>query len=354
MLENLWTSTPFGTGMNDSARKAPNITSVAALSQTKFLFAKRSNNRERSTNINGGKAEKITVSLVDGKSAEDLTSKVDATNPRSFINSKPLPSIPLNNDAITNIDNSAIDNDRTLTEKKSKSGRISDEMTSGHDVFTTSDLGLEWDTLFHPSSTFETSACQPFVAKITDVTNPITQKNGEIQIASLPNVYEPRSSPVRDSVAIKPSRDIDRYRILYKIKYDNRKSRDSCITIDGGLSIRPPKTSLTGMKVLWGEYRDKKQQLPVVCATNPPTPKGQYFFWAGFVCPIIWFVGSRYLPRDSTAADVLWRKRCNRAFVAAAVALTCALIVVFITHPKIFTPRVSINPPMGTTVYKVD
>lgn len=353
MLEKLWTSAHFSVGTNDSARAAPKATNTTALSRTKFRFTNPTNEETHLIIPNNNvKTEKITISLV-GQIPVEMATEIEKAEPRDLIVVNSLPTIPLANAGDRNRGhNKRNRNKGTLMVKDNLSQK---GMSGGGGGQTISDTAAKWDAIFHPSSTFEPAAtCQVVVTEDTRAANLLTQKNNEIRTATLPNVYEPRPTLIRDSIAIKRSRDIDRYRVLYKVKYDNRKSRDSCITMDGSLSIRPPKTGLPRIKQLWHEFREKKQQLPVVHSVHRQTPKGQYFFWAGFACPIIWFVGSRCLAKNASTTDDIWRRRCGRAAVVTAVAFVCALIVVLITHPTIFAPRVSFKPPANTKVYGVD
>ncbi|KAH8552203.1 hypothetical protein BGW37DRAFT_490994 [Umbelopsis sp. PMI_123] len=203
-----------------------------------------------------------------------------------------------------------------------------------------------WDNVFQASP--------PAASNGGNTTAVQDSKPAAIRTPTLPDVYAPRPSLIRDSVMVTRTKEIDRYRVLYKIKYDNRKSKDSWLTMDGRLSIRTSKTGIPRIKQRWHEYVDRKNQLPGVYVKQRKTPKGQYFFWSGFACPLIWVIGSWYLEKTPNSADDMWRRRCSRASMIAGVAIVCGLVVFFVLHPSIFVPRMSFKPPIGTKVYGVE
>jgi hypothetical protein len=162
--------------------------------------------------------------------------------------------------------------------------------------------------------------------------------------ASDPTINKPKPVIVRDTTAFKDT--LERYRILQKIKYNNRKSRDGLITSHNRYTLPGRSIGFPRMRQIF-DYKEKYELPPPVVA-RAENSKGPYFFYAGFFCPVIWIIGSHYLSKNSATLDDPWRRRCKIASITSAVVLTSALILILVTHPNIFGPRNSFQLPQGT------
>lgn len=162
--------------------------------------------------------------------------------------------------------------------------------------------------------------------------------------ASDPTINKPKPVIVRDTTAFKDT--LERYRILQKIKYNNRKSRDGLLTSHQRYTIASPSIGFPRMKQIFD--CEEKYELPPPNVTRTENSKGPYFFYAGFFCPFIWIIGSHYLSKSTTTWDDPWRRRCKIASIISAVVLTSALVLILATHPNMFGPRNSFQLPQGT------
>ncbi|KAJ2961316.1 hypothetical protein NQZ79_g3431 [Umbelopsis isabellina] len=162
--------------------------------------------------------------------------------------------------------------------------------------------------------------------------------------ASDPTINKPKPVIVRDTTAFKDT--LERYRILQKIKYNNRKSRDGLLSSQNRYIIASPSIGFPRMRQIFD--CEEKYELPPPNVARTENSKGPYFFYAGFFCPVIWIIGSHYLSKTTTTWDDPWRRRCKIASIISAVVLTSALVLILVTHPNMFGPRNSFQLPQGT------
>ncbi|KAI8580216.1 hypothetical protein K450DRAFT_271321 [Umbelopsis ramanniana AG] len=338
MLETLWTLT--GLVISTPGQKELPKSIVTKALNDKILRLPVIKEEYTTDNTSNIKTEKISVQLVEEDDSQDsVFLDIEEEHSQIHAEEKDLPALPLSpaeeeespasSDDLVDIETLPHGEDHTEEEKINAS---------------------QWDSVIQPCPPTALATCSP------DEVQTIT--SDKIRTATLPHVCNPRPSLIRDSVVVPRTKDIDRYKILYKIKYDNRKSRDSWLTMDGRMSIRNSRSGMPRVKQMWHEFREGKSssgQLPLVYARQRRSQaKGHYFFWGGFVCPIIWVIGAWYLEKTASSADDKWRRRCSRAAMLTTVLSVCCLLVFFVVHPSIFVPRMSFKPPTGTTVFGSD
>ncbi|CAO3664306.1 unnamed protein product [Umbelopsis ramanniana] len=355
MLETLWTLTGLA-APSPEQKELPKMIVIKPLNDNKMksVILKEDHAAE---NISTGNTEKISVQLVEEDNDQDsLFFDVEKEFSEIKIVEEDLPPLPL-----------------SPTEEEECSvtgGNIAEEENLIDSINTDSENHMEEvDTQFEKEPTTPTEwvvtpwdsviqPCPPAALACCSHDGAVPHiGSDQIRTATLPHVNTSRPSLIRNSIMVPRTKDIDRYKVLYKIKYDSRKSRDSWLTLDGRLSIRNSKSGMPRVKQFWQGFKDSKStgQLPLAYVQQRRSQaKGQYFFWGGFACPIIWVIGAWYLEKTASSADDMWRRRCSRAAMLATVMSVCCLIVFFVVHPSIFVPRMSFKPPTGTTVFGLD
>jgi hypothetical protein len=296
-------------------------------------------------NNSNGKTEKISVQLVEEDDGQEsvLNDMVEGDFSHIKVDEDDLPALPL----------SPVEEVSSVSSESPTDGEnaLSSEVHSEKEPIHPSEwVVAQLDSVIEPCPP-AALACYSQGAAVQNI------KSDKIRTATLPHVSTGRPSMIRNSVMVPRTKDIDRYKVLYKIKYDIRKSRDSWLTMDGRMSTRNSKSGMPGVKQFWHDFKEGKgsDQLPLVYVRQRRNQaKGQYFFWGGFACPIIWVIGAWYLEKTASSADDMWRRRCSRASMLTTVLIVCCLIVFFVVHPSIFVPRKSFKPPAGTTVFGLD
>ncbi|KAI9281224.1 hypothetical protein BC943DRAFT_329970 [Umbelopsis sp. AD052] len=340
MLETLWSLTGLVISSPGHKELPKTIVTKAFIDNSRRLPVIKEEYTTEDSEFNI-KTEKISVQLVEEDDDQDSVF-LDMEEEFSPINVEerdlpPLPLSPAEEESSAPSHYSPMDIEiLTHVDKEQKAINASEWVVA------------QWDSVIQPSPPAALACCSP------DEIHSIT--SDKIRTATLPHLGTPRPSLIRDSVVVPRTKDIDRYRILYKIKYDNRKSKDSWLTMDGRISTRLSRSGMPLVKQFWHGFKEGKgsnSQLPFV-RQRRNRAKGQYFFWAGFACPIIWVIGTWYLEKTASSADDLWRRRCSRAAMLTTVLAVCCLIVFFVVHPSIFVPRMSFKPPVGTTVVGLD
>jgi hypothetical protein len=355
MLEKLWTLTGLAFPSPEQNELLKTIV-IKPLNYNKMKSAVLKEDRT-AENISNGNTEKISVQLVEEDNNQgSLFFDVEKEFSQIQIGQEALPPLPLSpteeeecsvtsgspTEAEHPMDSIIIDSETHMEEVDTQDRKEPANTSEG--VIT------QWDSVIEPCPPAALACCSQ------GAVHPIG--SDQIRTATLPHVNTSRPSLIRNSEMVPRTKDIDRYRVLYKIKYDSRKSRDSWLTLDGRLSIRNSKSGMPRVKqFFWRGLKDSKStsQLPLAYVRQRRSQaKGQYFFWGGFACPIIWVIGAWYLEKTASSADDMWRRRCSRAAMLATVMTVCCLIVFFIVHPSIFVPRMSFKPPTGTTVFGLD
>jgi len=307
-------------------------------------------------NISNGNTEKISVQLVEeDHDQQSLFFDVEKEFFQIKMAEEDLPPLPLSRteeEECSVTSGSLTEEEHPMDSTNTDSENHMEEVDTQDEKEPTTPserVVTQWDSVIQPCPPAALAYCSH------DAVHPIG--SDQIRTATLPHVNTSRPSLIRNSVEVPRTKDIDRYKVLYKIKYDSRKSRDSWLTFDGHLSIRNSKSGMHRVKHFWQGFQDSKgtSQLPLAYVRQRRSPaKGQYFFWGGFACPIIWVIGAWYLEKTASSADDMWRRRCSRAAMLATVMSVCCLIVFFVVHPSIFVPRMSFKPPTGTTVFGLD
>lgn len=355
MLETLWTLTGL-TVPSPEQNELPKTMVIKSLNDNKMTSAVVKEDRAAENNSNGN-TEKISVQLVEEENdQESIFFDVEKEFSQIKVVEEDLPPLPLSpteeeecsvasgspTEEVNPMDIIDIDSEDHMEGVDTQEEK--EPNTPSEWVVT------QWDAVIQPCPPAALACCSSDAVDHTG--------SDQVRTATLPIINTSRPSLIRNSVMLPRTKDIDRYKVLYKIKYDSRKSRDSWLTMDGRLSIRNSKSGMLGVKqFFWQGFKDSKStsQLPLAYVRQRRSQaKGQYFFWGGFACPIIWVIGAWYLEKTTSSADDMWRRRCSRAAMLATVVSVCCLIVFFVLHPSIFVPRMSFKPPAGTTVFELD
>ncbi|OZJ04621.1 hypothetical protein BZG36_02040 [Bifiguratus adelaidae] len=166
-----------------------------------------------------------------------------------------------------------------------------------------------------------------------------------IQLAMMPystqDIQEGDEGSDADTIIERP--DYDPYHVLYKIKFDQRCSRETQISADDLSVISVPTREQATLNTCQAEPRRKTSvRFKLYRAAHhshkwmQQAPRGQLLFYVGFLFPPAWIIGSHLKGQLATEEDAFWKRRCRWAMTISFVVLACILVVVFILHQSIF------------------